>query len=616
MIGQHAKQTAALGVLTALCAGLVWTRAQQAPPDPAAVKARYEIVAQHLDTGGDLYIVADVDGAVEQAVNGMIATVSAMAASDPSGAETRAMLTKLQGFLSRNGFYAVRGFGMSVVPRPDGLNRFKSFVSLDPAARDLPLWRAMLGGAPRTLKILDFVPGDAAFVRASTGDAARLWQMVRAGVNEIADAKTATSFQQGLDVAAATLGVTLDDLFGSLGEEGLFSIQLSREAKVTFPLQPGSVLSIPEPSLLIGLGIKDKTLENLITQQLTSSGMPVVESVVGDAVLKSLSLPIPSPVPIQPTFATVGDFFLFGTTTKCVADAVQAASKKDGLTASAEFKQAFDGLPMVNNGVTYMSARFGKALTDIQAQVFKATPMPTDEGEAVARAMIRMLQAQGDQSSSMVVGLGAEGIWSKGVSTSGGRQVIASLAAAPIGLLGAIAIPSFVKARETSQRNACINNLRQIDGAKEQWAMAENQPATATPRPEDITDYIKGGWANLRCPAGGTYTINRLGVDPTCSHPRHSLGGPSAAVPAAPAPAQLSAAQRRSICINHLRQIDGAKEQWAMAENMPADAVPTPEDISPYIKGGFHSLKCPDGGKYRIFPLGVDPTCSHPGHEL
>ena len=41
-----------------------------------------------------------------------------------------------------------------------------------------------------------------------------------------------------------------------------------------------------------------------------------------------------------------------------------------------------------------------------------------------------------------------------------------------IGLLAAIAIPSFVKARNTSQQNACINNLRQIDGAKEQWAMA------------------------------------------------------------------------------------------------------------------------------------------------
>jgi type II secretory pathway pseudopilin PulG len=38
-----------------------------------------------------------------------------------------------------------------------------------------------------------------------------------------------------------------------------------------------------------------------------------------------------------------------------------------------------------------------------------------------------------------------------------------------IGLLAAIAIPNFVKARTTAQKNACINNLRQIDGAIQQW---------------------------------------------------------------------------------------------------------------------------------------------------
>jgi prepilin-type N-terminal cleavage/methylation domain-containing protein len=48
-----------------------------------------------------------------------------------------------------------------------------------------------------------------------------------------------------------------------------------------------------------------------------------------------------------------------------------------------------------------------------------------------------------------------------------------------IGLLAAIAIPNFVKARQTAQRNACISNLRQIDGAKEQWAL-ENKKSAGT----------------------------------------------------------------------------------------------------------------------------------------
>ena len=92
-----------------------------------------------------------------------------------------------------------------------------------------------------------------------------------------------------------------------------------------------------------------------------------------------------------------------------------------------------------------------------------------------------------------------------------------------IGLLAAIAIPSFIKARTTSQQNACINNLRQIDGAKEQWAMAENQPGTATPVATDIDPYIKNGTADCLCPQdqsqtfATSYTINQLATDPQCS---------------------------------------------------------------------------------------------------
>jgi len=92
-----------------------------------------------------------------------------------------------------------------------------------------------------------------------------------------------------------------------------------------------------------------------------------------------------------------------------------------------------------------------------------------------------------------------------------------------IGLLAAIAVPSFVKARTTSQQNACINNLRQIDGAKDQWAIETNQAATATPVAADVDPYLKGGTAKSICPAdaaqafGSSYVINALGTDPTCA---------------------------------------------------------------------------------------------------
>jgi prepilin-type N-terminal cleavage/methylation domain-containing protein len=84
-----------------------------------------------------------------------------------------------------------------------------------------------------------------------------------------------------------------------------------------------------------------------------------------------------------------------------------------------------------------------------------------------------------------------------------------------IGLLAAIAIPNFVRARETAQLNACVNNLRQIDGAKQQWALENRALTTATPSEGDVADYLKGNRMPV-CPGGGTYTIENVATEPTC----------------------------------------------------------------------------------------------------
>ncbi len=89
-----------------------------------------------------------------------------------------------------------------------------------------------------------------------------------------------------------------------------------------------------------------------------------------------------------------------------------------------------------------------------------------------------------------------------------------------IALLACIAIPNWVHARTSSQTNTCINNLRQIDAAKQQWALETKQATNSTPAYSDISTYLKN---NVTCPAGGvnptfgsSYNINSLGVKPTC----------------------------------------------------------------------------------------------------
>ena len=87
-----------------------------------------------------------------------------------------------------------------------------------------------------------------------------------------------------------------------------------------------------------------------------------------------------------------------------------------------------------------------------------------------------------------------------------------------IGLLATIAIPNFVKARTTAQMNACINNLRQIDGAVQTWALETKQGDTAQPQYADIKGYMKN---QVVCPSGGTtfadsYLLGTVQEKPKC----------------------------------------------------------------------------------------------------
>lgn len=86
-----------------------------------------------------------------------------------------------------------------------------------------------------------------------------------------------------------------------------------------------------------------------------------------------------------------------------------------------------------------------------------------------------------------------------------------------IGLLIAIALPNFVKARNTARLNLCKNNLRLIGHGLEQWRVETNAAGDAAPAAiATLAEYIKGD-ALPTCPSAGVYSFGTGADDIDCS---------------------------------------------------------------------------------------------------
>jgi type II secretory pathway pseudopilin PulG len=92
-----------------------------------------------------------------------------------------------------------------------------------------------------------------------------------------------------------------------------------------------------------------------------------------------------------------------------------------------------------------------------------------------------------------------------------------------IGLLAAMAIPNLIRSRVTSQTNLCIDNLRMLDAAKQQWALELGKVSTDAPAGSDIQPYLGRGNGELPiCPVdpnssfNTSYNLLNCQTTPTC----------------------------------------------------------------------------------------------------
>ncbi|OVE74202.1 hypothetical protein BVX94_01150 [bacterium B17] len=507
---------AAIGFMTSL---LCNASAQEDTPE--SIKENFKSVARRLDMYGDLLVVANAEDALEELFGQIRSSVKA--AGGANSVEALATLDKVESFLKKNGFYAINGFGISAVPRGDGLHNSSSFISRDEEASKLPLWKGLVGGGQKELRCHAFLPSDTVFVRSSTADLKEIWKMVNSGIMEIGTEETIQGFNKSMQMMPMVIGMPIDKLMEGIGDEGFISIQQSRTKTINLPvggMSSGEGVAIKEPSFLFALEIVGDSIPELLKSRLGTPQNPM-ETIVTSGITVFVSpMPLPAPIPVKPSFAVKDNILLLGSSPDVLKKALRADSTKVGLFTSPEFKKLFGDLPKKNNGMTYMSKRFSDTMMKLQPNPMKPPRRHGMSRGAPSQAVVlNIIQAfqktQAGQSGVTVTLNWKAGVQTKGVSTVSGRDTVVSMSIAPVGLLTAISIPAFVQHRTDTRKGLCDNNMRLIQHAKGVWAIKNSMVAGDAVEEDDVSVYIDGGMP--MCPQGGVYDIGAIDHPVKCS---------------------------------------------------------------------------------------------------
>lgn len=506
--------------------GLAGTQAQPTA-NPAFVsvdKTSFNHVTAQLDPGGDFFLYLGTAQWLEHLSAKMETWRVKMLANPSLTDEARTNVNNgfdtLEQVIQDSGLQDISGLGISSVKIENGLYRNKILLHHYPGRGDGFLWK-LYGDKAHPLTGLDLLPTNTALAVFSDVNLPLVWSVAQ---KEVAQ----SHFPQAQDFMAKLpvqfeqqTQVKWDTFLNSLGGE--FGIVLTLDLNNTVPLPlPSGMVAIPSPALMFVAKVNDDTIFNRLDTELKTrlqaAQMPIISTETNGVKMRTVFVPLPLAIELHPSVASGQGYLFIASSDAIIRQALAVQSGQvPGLKSTAEFKRLSRGIPDEGNQFTFMSESFGKTIAQIQKQTMAAKA----PGQSPAQAeWIQSLFAGRPAYAYSVAQYTDTGCLTTGNGSQSGAAMLVLPAVFMGGMMGAIAIPNFVHARETAQRNACINNLRMIDAAKQQWALEKGKKEGDLPTQDDLMPYI-GHWPV--CPQGGTYTINPIGQAPTCSVHGHVL---------------------------------------------------------------------------------------------
>ena len=504
-------------------AGLVAALLHGCSKKPAIVSAQktsFDEVTSQLDPGGNFYMylgtaqwLENLSAKIEQWKE---AANSAPGVSDEERERINQGFGLLDHLVADSGIQDLSGVGASSIEIEQGLYRDKAVLHHYPDKGNGFLWH-LAGKSPHRLDGLDLLPTDTALALFTDADVPLLWTVAQ---QEATNSGIPGAQERLQDLPAefeSKTGIKWDQFLNSLSGEFGLVLTLDASNNVTVPYPLSNPMTVPAPGLMLVVKVNDDTIFNRIDQALKDKPMATAVDKPGFK-MRTISVPLPLPIQLRPSAASsVGYLFIASSDTLIERALAVKSGQEPGLKSTDEFKRLSKNIPTEGNQFCYLSSLFGKTMVQIQKQA-----MP-NAGQQPAQAKWMQSVFQNHPAVVFSVGMNTpQGCVTVGNSSQSYAAAAILPAAIMSGALTAIAVPNFVKAREVSQRNACINNLRQIAAAKHEWALENHKTNGDTPTKEDLLPYLDR-WPV--CPSGGTYSINPIGTLPTCSVPGHKLPG-------------------------------------------------------------------------------------------
>jgi hypothetical protein len=355
------------------------------------------------------------------------------------------------------------------------------------------------------------VPANAAGFAFYDFDLPLLWRAISKELKS-SDIPEVTQWEEQISKKIQSfVGLTLDDLLNSLGDQIGVIVTLDPQLNVDIPLG-NKPYKMPAPVAALVWKVKNEKLFDRLDALAKLN--PKVQS-TDEADLKMRVLKGMTELPyVSPTLARTGDYLIFSTSEEIVRAMADAQSTKvPGIKSSADFARLAAGTPEKGNCVTYASKAFQKTLADLQIRLSEVRESQSPLLEAITAKFARLFA---DLASYGVGSVVDDGWLAYGKATKDLNDLFGEFASLPAYYVGVAAIEYAKERRQNSRLNKIKENLANLQAAKDEAIAEKNFENGQMLARQDVEEYL-AAWPDSV--VGETYEVGAVGQPPYATAP-------------------------------------------------------------------------------------------------